>query len=125
MAKRRRPATWLEVAVARAGMRTAVKAITWAYEWAVTREAVGHEPTADEVAEWWKLSRRTAFREQAAFREAFPELDSPAPIYASAEAREALARLADFGNKVDDWAAERRERRELDALKAVMTPADL
>jgi len=124
VAKRQRPPTWLEVAIAGAGLRTAIKATTWAYEWAVTREALGHEPSVEEVADWWKQSHRTAYRDQAEFRKAFPMLDTPAKIYESEEARESVAGLARLGEKIDKWGEERRARRELDAIKAVMLRAD-
>lgn len=123
MAKRKRQPTWLEVGIATAGMRTAVKAISWAYEWAVARETLGHEPTVEDVAEMWGLSRRTAFREQEAFRTAFPQLETPAAIYDTDEAREMIARHAALGEKLDQWKAERAARREVEAIRAVMLPA--
>jgi hypothetical protein len=49
--------------------------------WSAVREADGVVPTTDRVAEWWKESRRTAFREQDAFRKAFPTLQTPETIY--------------------------------------------
>jgi hypothetical protein len=125
MPRRTRPTTWLEVAIRNAGLRKAITATNWAYCWAVTREALGHEPTVEEVADWWKMSRRTAFREQATFRAAFPDLESPAKIYETAEAREALARHAAAADKIDGWIKARRERRELDAMRAVMGPASM
>ncbi len=123
MPKRERQITWLELAVRNAGIRAAMTASVWAYEWATTREALEHEPTVEEVADWWKMARRTAFREQAAFRKAFPTLETPAPIYASEQARATMARHAAFGDKVDRWAAERRKGRATDAIKAVVLPA--
>jgi hypothetical protein len=110
MLKKRPARTWLEVAVARAGLRTGLRAMTWAYEWGVTREALGHEPTVEEVAEYWNLTRRTAFREQAAFREAFSTMESPAPIYDTDEARAALKKQADVLSKLDDANAKRKAR---------------
>ncbi len=123
MPKQKRPPTWLEVAVLNGGMRAAFTAMSWAYCWAVTREAIGHEPTVEEVADWWNMARRSAFREQAAFRESFPTLENPAPIYATPEARENLARHAAVGQKVDRWKAERRSRKETDSVKAFISPA--
>ncbi len=123
MAKRERKVTWLEVAVRNVGMRKAITATSWAYCWAVTREAIDHEPTAEEVADWWKMSRATAFREQAVFRQAFPTLESPAPIYDSPDARASMARHARAGESVEAWIAERRKRRETDAVRAMTAPA--
>ena len=120
MARRSRPVTWLELATHNVGVRKAVTATNWAYCWAVAREAIGHEPTVEEVCEWWNMSRRTAFREQAIFREAFPTLETPARIYESPEAREALARTAAAADKVEDWIRQRRARREVDGVRAVL-----
>lgn len=124
MAKRKQPMTWLELAVRTAGFRAAVTATGWAYCWAVTREALGHEPTVEEVADWWNMSRRTAFREQATFRKAFPMLETPARLYATDEARAAVARHAAFGTKVERWANERRAKRDTDSIRAMLLPAD-
>lgn len=123
MAKGKR-ATWLEVAVRNGGMRAAVSAMSWAYSWAVTREAIGHEPSVEEVADWWNMSRRSAFREQAAFRKAFPTLENPARIYSTPEAREAVAKHAAVAGKVDRWVAERKRRKESDSVNAFVLPAD-
>ena len=98
MLKKRPARTWLEVAVARTGLRTGVRALTWAHEWEVASTALGHAPTVEEVAEYWGLTRRTAFREQAAFREAFPSVDSPMSLYDSDEARARLQAFAELGN---------------------------
>lgn len=108
----KRPArTWLEVAVARAGLRTGIKAMTWAYQWAVAREALGEEPTVEQVAEYWNGTRRTAFREQAAFREAFPEFETPAKIYETEQARAAVRKHADTFANVEEWGERRRARK--------------
>lgn len=120
MPARKRPVTWLEVAVRNAGMRKAMTAVSWAHTWAIAREALGHDPTVEEVADWWKMPRRSAFREQAIFREAFPTLETPAKIYESAESREAPAAAAAAFGKIDDWKRQRKQRREVDALRAVM-----
>jgi len=121
-----RTPTWLDVAVHNVGIRRAARALSWAYSWAVVREALdGHEPTVEEVAEWWGMARRTAFRDQSEFREAFPSLDSPAAIYASAEAREAIGRHAEAGQKLEDWVKERRAKRETWSISVAQLPAAL
>lgn len=95
MAKpRTRPLTWLEVAIKNAGLRKAITGMSWAYVWGVTREALGHDPSVDEVAEWWRHSRRTAFRDQSAFKAAFPMLESPAPIVDQPESLESCRKMA-------------------------------
>lgn len=48
--------------------------------WGLARDALGHVPTVDEYAEWWGQPRRTAYEEQAAFREVFAPLQTPDPL---------------------------------------------
>jgi hypothetical protein len=111
--KRRPPRTWLEVAVVNAGFRDAIRALNWANSWAVVwAKKGGEEPTVEEVAEWWAMGRRTAFRDQAAFRKAFPTLESPAAMYQSEQAMAGLRAWADLGDWIDQKADERRARRE-------------
>ncbi|MHB8246233.1 MAG: hypothetical protein ACYDGN_12940 [Acidimicrobiales bacterium] len=71
-----------------------------AVTWGVARESLGQDPTADQVAEWWAESRRTAFREQAAFRVAFPTLETPAALFEHREARDRLRQLARLGDEI-------------------------
>ena len=59
--------SWLQVAVANAGMVRAATAISWAWCWGITRADIGHDPTVEEVAEWWGASVRTAYRDYANF----------------------------------------------------------
>ena len=80
---KRAPQTWLELAVANAGMRLGLRGMSWALSWAIVSAATGHDPSAEEVAAWWKENPRTAYREQAAFRKAFPDLDTPARLFVS------------------------------------------
>ena len=94
MARRQRRTTWLELAVRNGGLRHGVRAMTWALSWGLARESVGHDPSVDEVADYWKSSRRTAFRDQASFRKAFPDFETPAPIFASEEAAQRIRALA-------------------------------
>jgi hypothetical protein len=101
----------MEVAVTNAGLRAGTKAMTWAYEWAVVREALGHDPSVEEVAKWWAMPERSAYREQAAFRQAFPTLDNPGPIYNDDKVRAALKAQADFGDKLDELGEQRRARK--------------
>jgi hypothetical protein len=125
MASKRKP-TWLDVAVTNAGMRRGTTGMVWAYQWAVVRESLGREPSVDEVAEWWAMNRRKAFRDQAAFREAFPMLDTPAQIYASPEVRASLRAHAEFGDKVEKVGEKRRQlTQELGALRIGRLTANL
>jgi hypothetical protein len=123
MAKKK-PTTWLEVAVLNGGIRKAVKGLTWAYSWGVAREDLGHEPTVEEVAEWWKQPIRSAYREQAAFRSCFPTLDTPAPIadnpQVRAAAREAIDLFDQSSSKLDSIRAASADRAVLNI--GLLTP---
>lgn len=126
MLKKRPARTWLEVAVARTGLRTGVRALTWAHEWAVASTALGHVPSVEEVAEYWGLTRRTAFREQAAFREAFPEVETPMALYDSDDARARLQAVADLGDKIEEFGEKRRARKaEIGVAELGSLPANL
>lgn len=109
MQKRKRQMTWIEVALRNSGFRNAQTAMLWAILWAVTRESIGTDPTAEDVARWWKENERTAYREQAAFRKAFPTLENPAPIFTAPEIRAKMAKLAKQGDEME--AAKKTRRR--------------
>ena len=85
-----RPVTWIELAVANAGIRKALTGLTWAYCWSVVREALGEDPSVEQVAQWWGEPPRTAYREQAAFRTAFPTLETPAKLHDNPDFRRKL-----------------------------------
>lgn len=122
MAKRT-PTTWLEIAVTNAGMRKAVRAVTWAFLWGVTREAIGDEPTVEQVAEHWRSSRRTAFRDQAKFREAFPTMETPAPIFESADARAHVRRTAKAMKDFEESLRNGTPRIDREIMQIGMLPA--
>ena len=93
-APRARKPTWMEVAVRNAGIRQAIKAFVWAYSWGIARAALGRDPSVEQVAEWWQEPVRTAYREQAAFRSAFPELETPAPLVDIPQVQDSLQQAA-------------------------------
>lgn len=70
----------LEVAVRRVGPLKGARVLAFMVAWDVVRRELGHEPTLDEYAEWWRVSKRTAFREQAQFRKCFPAESDPARL---------------------------------------------
>lgn len=113
-----RKTTWLEVAVRNGGFRQAIKALQWAYCWIHVQVALGRDPSVDEVAEWWNESRRTAFREQAAFRACFPTLESPAQIYADPKVLEAVRTTVEALNKLDAAKRSRKAAKDIDLLNA-------
>lgn len=122
MAKRQ-PTTWLEVAVANVGLRQAIRAMTWAFLWGVAREGLGKEPSVEEVAEFWLASRRTAFRDQAKFRAAFPKLDTPALIFESDEARQSVQRTAQAMKEFEDSLRKGTPRIDTAIMQIGMLPA--
>jgi hypothetical protein len=67
----------LEVAAKRVGLRKAMKVLSFMVAWDHARDRLGHEPTIEEYAKWWKESAATAYRHQALFREAFPGESTP------------------------------------------------
>jgi hypothetical protein len=99
----KRKATWLDVAVSNGGFRNAVKALSWAHSWVHVQVALDRDPSVDEVAEWWNTPRRSAFREQSAFRMCFPMLESPAAIYSTDEAMQKVRRTVEVLAKYDAW----------------------
>jgi len=53
--------------------------LRFALSWGLATAELGREPaTVDEFAQVMKVSRRTAFRDQEHFREAFPSETTPA-----------------------------------------------
>ncbi len=114
---RKRPPTWLEVAVSNGGFRQAIRALKWAHNWAFVREAFGRDPSAEEVAEWWNQSRRTTFREQAAFRECFPTLDTPEAPYTDPKVRERIAEAAKVLGELEAAMRAKRQAADSDLLR--------
>lgn len=121
---KRKPTTWLEVAIANGGLRSGIRAMTWAMQWGVTRERLGvDEPTVEQVAECWYSSRRTAFRDQTHYRKSFPTHDTPAVIYDNPDARRRARELA---KTMDDFEAALRKgtpRIDKAVLEIGMLPA--
>jgi hypothetical protein len=68
----------LTIAGRNVGLRQAFQALTFMAAWDRARKALLRENlTLEDYADWWKVNRRTAFREQARFREAFPGETTP------------------------------------------------
>jgi len=78
VAKKQRPATWSEVGYRNAGMRATFRGLTFAIRWAAVTATLKREPASiDEFCEVLDEARRTAFRDQQAFRAAFPSEATP------------------------------------------------
>jgi hypothetical protein len=73
----RRPRSVLDLVVGRVGARRGYRVGTFLVSWSIVYQALGRAPSIEEYGDWWKLSRSTAFREQALFREAFPGEHDP------------------------------------------------
>lgn len=71
----------MEVAVAKGGVRKGLRVATFVAQWTIAQAQLGHEPTVEEAADWWRESRTSWFRRQAEFREIFG-LPTPAPFAA-------------------------------------------
>ena len=116
--KQQRQATWIEIAVRNGGFRKAIKALTWANSWIHVQIDLGRDPSVDEVAEWWNESRRTAFREKAAFRECFPDLETPAAIFDNPQARAKIEQGAAALAKLEAKVQSAKRSVDLDLLQA-------
>jgi hypothetical protein len=70
------------VAIQRAGFRKGRQALMFATCWWIATHALGRPPaTVDEYVDWWRdKSRSQAFRDQQAFRLAFPEYSTPTEL---------------------------------------------
>lgn len=76
MAKRKQ-LTLQQAAARHIGQVKGAKVVAFIVRWAIAEEALGHPPTLEEFASWWSESRSTVFREQARFRDAFPDESTP------------------------------------------------
>lgn len=107
MARRKRsddPPTLVDVAVANlraAGSNPAkasvqaAKALSTVWALAITAEKLDHWPTQADYAEYWRIPERTAQREWAAVRAAFPTEQTPDRLAQRVRATVAGQRLAE------------------------------
>jgi hypothetical protein len=101
VAKRKRQATWAEVAISHGGVRAAVRSFKFAMGWGLATAELRREPESiEEYASVMDESRATAFRDQQAFRKCFPGQETPAEFnrVTGQQARydELLKRLGDL-----------------------------
>jgi hypothetical protein len=74
------------------GVRRGYMCMSFIVAWGTAEELFAQEQP-DEVFnvtryfEWWKISEATAMREQRLFREAFPDMSTPAELLALARER--------------------------------------
>jgi hypothetical protein len=68
----------LTIAARQIGLRRAFRVLTFMAAWDRARRALDKRPiTLEEYRAWWRENERTAYREQALFREAFPSETTP------------------------------------------------
>lgn len=68
----------LTIASRQIGMRRAFRVLTFMAAWDRARKAMRRETiTLQEYRDWWRETERTAYRDQALFREAFPDEATP------------------------------------------------
>lgn len=75
--------SFLAVTIKRAGYRRALDVGEFVLAWLTVHAELERRPTVEEYADWWKMSRATAFREQQRFRDAWPEFDTPSDVAAA------------------------------------------
>jgi len=89
-----RQVTWLEVGLSNAGFRTTLRAFKFAVGWGLTTAVLGRRPeSVEEYADATRTSRATAFRDQQAFRAAFPLEDGPERMNAVTGAQAAYGEI--------------------------------
>jgi hypothetical protein len=77
VAKQRKP-TWAEIGFRNAGFAATARALKFALGWGLATASLGREPeSVEEYAKEAQESRATAFRDQQAFRLAFPDEENP------------------------------------------------
>jgi hypothetical protein len=63
------------------GIVKGAQVMTFILQWGLLQDKLGREPTMEEYAEYAIVKRAQAFRRKALFRECFPTVDSPTPIW--------------------------------------------
>ena len=101
MVRKPRVETWAERGFKNAGIITTTRALKFALGWGLFMASEKHEPTnIEEYAEVMQESRATAFRDQQAFRQAFPDEENPTRMNKRSGAQdrydELFARIQDY-----------------------------
>lgn len=68
--------------MAKGGIRKGLRVCTFIGQWTIAQHQLGHEPTTEEAAAWWKEAERTWYDRLREFREIFDLADTPGPIAA-------------------------------------------
>lgn len=81
LTKDRHGHTLLAIASARVGQNRGRAVVTFLMQWSIAMEALGRDDIAlQDYADYWGENRRTAFRRQSEFREAFPGQQTPTAV---------------------------------------------
>ena len=77
-AKRDWSKTWFGVCLQRVGFKKTCKVMEFALSWAIVTGDLERPPhNIEEYSAWWGQGIATGYREQAVWREAFPEYSTP------------------------------------------------
>ena len=68
---KKQPRTLMEMAVSKVGIYKGARVCAFICQWSMCAQALGHDITIEEYADWWKESIRSAYRHQAEFRSVF------------------------------------------------------
>lgn len=69
--------------IERVGFRDAPKVLSFIGEWMAVHRDLGHEPSVEEFAVWWKVTARTVYRSLALYRTAWPDHSTPSDLLAA------------------------------------------
>ena len=81
--KKRRNRSWLMQTIERVGMKEAATIGEFVLAWITVHSDLQRRPTVEEYNEWWDAAIATSYREQARFREAWPEFSTPSDLAAT------------------------------------------
>jgi len=95
VAMKKQGPTWGEVGIRNAGFRAATRGLKFAMGWGLATADLGREPASvEEYAEVMQESRATAYRDLQAFRQAFPNEESPERMNRTSGAQDRYDELA-------------------------------
>lgn len=81
LVKDRKGQSLYAIAAARVGQNRAKAVVAFVMQWSIAMDALGADAiTLQDYADYWGETRRTAFRHQSEFREAFPGQQTPTGV---------------------------------------------
>lgn len=101
MPRRRSPEPLLVTLQGRVGYLRGCKVCGFIVAWGIVTESLGRPPESiEEYADWWKQSHRTAYREQALFRLAVHEYETPTELWEEVRKQVDVRRAARERDKI-------------------------